>query len=182
MNILKIDKPILVNNILHSNDNLSLVDYLFTNTSFKIASDDVTKKNEFETAMSNETQHSGFLFAPKNRDNNAHIFSCPLTTYGFVITNQIAKSLGFTYKEIIRITYNYYCRDQFAQEHKDSENDNDISIIYNPFTTDGGTVILGEKYQDIASQAKVFRSNWLHNSWSTVKDKARVSLNIVIKI
>ena len=58
----------------------------------------------------------------------------------------------------------------------------DISILYNFHTTDGGTSILGVKYDDVASQAKIFKSEWLHSSYPTVKDKGRVSLNIVIEI
>ena len=181
MNIVEIDKPVIVNDVLHNKDNINIVDYLLTNGKFSIAVDN-NKSSRFQKAMLDEVQHSGFLYAEKNEENNTHIFNSPLTTYGFVVTNQICKTLGFTYKKITRIAYNYYCRDQFAMEHTDSEENDEVSIIYNPFTTDGGSIILGEKYQDIACQAKVFKSNWLHSSWPTVKDKARVSLNIVIKI
>ena len=78
--------------------------------------------------------------------------------------------------------YNYYCLNQQAADHTDSLEENEMSIIYNPHTTDGGTKILDKEYPDVASQAKIFKSTWLHSSLSTVKDKARVSLNIKFRI
>jgi len=182
MNITEIDKPIIINNILHTFDNVKILDYLFANGKFEIGADDQDPKTKIKNVLSNEVNHAGFYYAPKNESNNFGVLNCPLTMYGFVITNQICKNLEFTYSKIIRIAYNYYCRHQFAGEHTDSKEDNTISIIYNPITTDGGTIILGQKYQDIGSQAKVFNSKWLHSSYSTDKDKARVSLNIVLKI
>ena len=118
---------------------------------------------------------------PWEENEKTYLFDNPLNLYAFVIVNQLSKQLNFDYKEIERIYYNYYCRDQFALEHTDSKNDDHISIIYNFHTTDGGTVINGKKYQDQASQAKIFKSKWLHSSWPCVKDKGRVSLNIKLR-
>ncbi len=178
MDILKIKKPITVDNVLHINDNMNILDYIFTHGKFTLGINDPRPKARLKQALFDDVQHAGFSLISKSEKETIHPFDNPLNLYAFVIANQISKTLNFKYKEIERINYNYYCRDQFATGHTDCENNNRISILYNFHSTDGGTEILGKKYLDIASQAKIFKSSWLHNSWPTVKDKGRVNLNI----
>ena len=178
MDILKIKKPITVDNVLHINDNMNILEYVFTHGKFTLGLNKPKAKVRLEKALLDEVQHAGFTLMTKSEDEKIHPFDNPLNLYAFVIANQISKILNFKYKEIERINYNYYCREQFATSHRDCENDNRVSILYNFHSTDGGTEILGKKYPDIAGQAKVFKSSWLHNSWPIVKDKGRVNLNI----
>ena len=184
MDLSSIEKPILVDKVLHSNDNLFLLNYLFANGHFKIGINYPRPEARLEKALLENVQHAGFNYQTyfEKIGNENEIFSNPLNLYAFIITNQLSKNLNFKYKKIIRIGYNYYCRNQHATDHTDSSENNEISIVYNPHTTDGGTKILDKQYPDIGSQAKIFKSNWLHSSWSTIKDKARVSLNIKFKI
>ena len=185
MNLKDIEEPILVNDILHVRDNMNILEHLFTTGEFMLGINNPRPKARLEKALLNEVQHAGFTYATKENLDGGYetdIFNNPLNLYAFVIVNQLSKKLNFDYQEIERVYYNYYCRDQFAVEHTDSKFDDHISIIYNFHTTDGGTIILGKKYQDRASQAKIFKSNWLHSSWACEKDKGRVSLNIKLKV
>ena len=181
MDILKIKEPILLNDILSNIDNLNILEFLFANKSFTLGVNNPGAGKMTNKVILDQVQHAGFLCEtacnfPKN------LFDDPLNIYAFVIVNQISKRLKFEYKRIFRVGYNYYCRNQCATDHTDSKHNNFISILYNFHTTDGGTSILGIKYDDVASQAKIFKSEWLHSSYPTVKDKGRVSLNIVIEI
>lgn len=181
MNLLDIKEPILINNILHVRDNLSILDYLFSFGKFNLGENYFKSGSRMKKALLDEVQHAGFNHTVLSEDGG-DILENPLTIYGNVITNQLSKTLNFNYNKITRIAYNYYCREQFATEHEDSFEKNEISIVYNPHTTDGGTEILGKKYPDVANQAKLFKSNWIHSSWPCVKDKGRVSLNIKFTI
>ena len=181
MDLYSIKEPILVNKVLHENDNLALLNYLFTHEKFDIGINHPRPGARFEKALLENAQHAGFNCQTYSEDMEFS-FDNPLNVYAFVIINQLSKNLGFEYEKITRVGYNYYCRDQHATDHTDSFTKDEISIVYNPHTTDGGTKILDKKYPDIAAQAKIFKSIWLHSSWSTVKDKSRVSLNIKIKI
>ena len=181
MNLLDIEKPIIINDILHHKDNLEILEYLFSFGKFNVGLNNTVPGARLKRALLNNVQHEGFTCPAKEEDEKFSIEN-PVNVYAFVIVNQLSKILGFDYKEIQRIYYNYYCQNQFATEHIDSEKEDEISILYNLHTTDGGTIILGQKYQDKASQAKIFKSKWLHSSYSTVKDKGRVSLNIKFKI
>jgi hypothetical protein len=181
MDILKIKEPILLDDVLSNIDNLNILEFLFANKSFQIGVNNPEPGKRLNKALLDEVQHAGFLCETAcNFQEN--LFDDPLNIYAFVIVNQISKRLKFKYKNIFRVGYNYYCRNQCATDHRDSKCNNFISIVYNFHTTDGGTIILGKKYDDVVSQAKIFKSEWLHSSYSTVKDKGRVSLNIVIEI
>jgi hypothetical protein len=182
MDILNIKKPIIVDNVLHINDNMNILEYIFTNGKFTIGINNPRPKARLKKALYDEVQHAGFSIISKSEKDIINPFDDPLNLYAFVIANQISKNLNFKYKQMERVNYNYYCREQCATSHTDCEHDNRISILYNFHSTDGGTEILGEQYQDIAGQAKVFKSSWLHNSWPTVKDKGRVNLNIKLII
>lgn len=188
MNISNIEKPILVNNVLHVKDNIKILKHLFSQGHFQLDRTPLLNKKflseeDFlmQKIFTNLEQHTGFVFKIK-RDNQEIEYNEPFSLYAMIIVNQLSKLLKFEYKKITRIIYNYYCQNQSSTEHVDGDYDNEFSVIYNPTTTDGGTIILGEKYPDVVSQAKIFKSKWLHSSWPIDKDKARVSINIKFEI
>ena len=182
MDLYSIKEPILADKVLHENDNLALLNYLFSHKKFAVAVNNVRLGARFEKALLENVQHAGFVCNTYGDEDKEFSFNDPLNVYAFVIVNQLSKNLGFKYEKIDRVNYNYYCQNQHATDHTDSSEKNEISIVYNPHTTDGGTKILDKKYPDIGGQAKIFKSNWLHSSYSTIKDKGRVSLNIKFKI
>tara|TARA_R100000329_G_scaffold16942_1_gene17204 strand:+ start:46 stop:612 length:567 start_codon:yes stop_codon:yes gene_type:complete len=188
MDLKNIEKPILVDDILHHKDNIKILKHLFSFGHFQIDGTPIKNKNynSKEDFLLNKTftdieQHSGFTCQIKNEQEDIP-YNEPLSIYCFIIMNQLSKRLDFDYKKITRIIYNYYCRDQFCTEHVDGNTDNEFSIVYNLSTTDGGTIIQGQKYSDKSSQAKIFKSKWLHSSWPIDKDKGRVTLNIKFEI
>ena len=179
-----IEKPIIVDNILHQNDNLKILKHLLQHGHFALDRSPIKNKiynSQIDlllcsTFMDTE-QHRGFICKIKGEEEKIE-FNEPFSLYSEIILNQLSKQLKFEYKEITRIMYNYYCRDQFATEHQDGTEDNEFSLVYNITTTDGGTIIQGEKYPDKIGQAKIFKSKWWHSSWPCDKDKGRVTLNI----
>lgn len=182
-NLNLIKEPIVLDNILHERDNFEILENLFKNGEFILGVNAAKPNIRLKKALFLDEQHAGFQHNTKKENEDYSCFLNKfLNIYAFVIINQISKRLNFEYKKILRVTYNYYCREQFATEHTDSENKNEFSIVYNPHTTDGGTIILGKKYQDISGQAKIFNSNWLHSSYPVVQEKGRVSLNIKFSI
>ena len=188
MDLNTIQSPILVDNILHNNDNIKILKHLFTYGHFQLDRTPIKNRNynSDEDFILNKTftdieQHSGFSYQIKNEEQEIP-YNEPLSIYSFVVLNQLSKQLNFSYKSLTRIIYNYYCRNQLTTEHVDGNADNEFSIVYNLSTTDGGTIIKGQKYPDKGGQAKLFKSKWLHSSWPIDKDKGRVTLNIKFEI
>jgi hypothetical protein len=71
----------------------------------------------------------------------------PLFLWARMITSIITWKLKIeSFKNIYRIHWNYYYGDQQGIGHIDKDENNFISILYNPHTTDGGTEILGKFY------------------------------------
>ena len=188
MDLNSIEKPIVIDNILHQNDNLKILKLLLLNGRFSLDRGPIKNKiynskiDLLLTSTFMDTEaHRGFICKIYNNEEGEREqieFDEPFSLYAEIILNQLSKQLKFEYKKITRIIYNYYCRNQFATEHQDGTEDNEFSLVYNITTTDGGTIIQGEKYPDKIGQAKIFKSKWWHRSWPCVKDKGRVSLNI----
>jgi hypothetical protein len=180
--MLKIDQPILVDNILPSNENKNLLNILATKH-YYIASDDYS--NAYLTAYDNKTPHVGFCFCLYDEiDERFKKFNLndPLSIYVRIITSIILDKTKFTNpKSFSRIHCNYYLKNQKGILHKDREEDNFLSIVYTPLETDGGTMINDIFYKDVMGQAKVFKSNWNHKGVSCKENKARSSINIILK-
>jgi hypothetical protein len=184
MDLKSIEEPIIVDDVLHQKDNLKIVKHLLSHGHFQLDRSPIKNKkyNTDADLLLNSTfmdteQHRGFLCQIKHEQQEIN-FDEPFSLYSEIIVNQLSKQLKFEYKKITRIMYNYYCREQCATEHQDGTDDNEFSLVYNITTTDGGTIIQGEKYPDKGGQAKIFKSKWWHSSWPCDKDKGRVSLNI----
>jgi len=178
--ILNIKEPILVDNILTTNDNLNILNYLVNNQTFYIQeeSDGLRFRHAFEKNFS----HAGFCSEMLRKGDNFNPNINILNLYTFIICNKLTEVLKFNYKSISRVHWNYYLTGQEGKGHVDNDRDNFISVLYNPHTTDGGTEILNKIYTDKMGQAKIFKSNWLHRGIATKTDKSRVSLNIILEL
>lgn len=175
-----IEKPTFINNILTDKDNLRILDLLFERP-FNIGNEANLSKTH--SAILEGYQHAGFTHVTADlKCQNQLNINDPLNVYVEIITNKVFKTLNLNYRYIERAHWNYYLKGQQGVGHIDRETSDYISILYNMHTTDGGTEILGKFYQDKGSEAKVFMSNWDHKGVSTKNDKARTSLNIVVRI
>lgn len=181
MNILEIKEPLILDNVLTKRDNLTILDWLFSEKHWRLATNYLGPGKRLSKALINNVQHAGFTHTSASIGHE-NFLDDPLNLYTLVIANQISERCGFDYKKIYRTNWNYYCKNQKATPHIDDPKENLISIIYNLHTTDGGTIILDKEYKDVASQAKIFKSNWEHSSSSVTKDKGRVSVNILLEI
>lgn len=174
---------LLVDNILPPSENLEIIKWL-SNTNWKIqheGSTDPTEKVNF--GFLNNASHVGFANEIYDADNPQFTdFNSMLFIYPRIITNIITHRCEINYKRVERFHWNYYYKDQQGVGHIDKEEDNYLSILYNPLTTDGGTQVNGKFYQDKNGQAKIFKSNWEHGGICCKKDKARASLNIVLQL
>jgi hypothetical protein len=180
LDILNMKEPILVDNLLTINDNLNILNYLVNNQTFYIQEE--SNGLRFRHALDNNFSHAGFCSEILKRGDKFNPNSNILNLYTFIICNKLTEILKFNYRSILRVHWNYYLTGQEGRGHVDQEEDNFISILYNPHTTDGGTEILNKTYMDKLGQAKIFKSNWLHRGIATKKDKSRVSLNIVLEL
>lgn len=176
-----IENPLLVNNILPPFENIEIIK-LLSRSHWMIGHEASYEREEF--AFLNNIQHVGFtnvIYDIEDKELQTN-FNSMLFIYSRIITNIITDKCKINFKKINRFHWNYYYKDQQGVGHIDKEQNNYLSILYNPITTDGGTQIKGKFYQDQLGQAKIFKSNWLHQGVSCKKDKARVSLNIVLEL
>jgi hypothetical protein len=180
MNILNIKEPILLDDIIPPSENIELLKHLCTRD-FKIQHECDEKEIVFKNAFVNNYKHVGFALITVAPNLMPAPFD-PLFLWARMITSIITWKLKIeSFKNINRVHWNYYYGDQQGIGHIDKDENNFISILYNPHTTDGGTEILGKFYPDKMSQAKIFKSNWNHKGICVKKDKARASLNIVLE-
>lgn len=182
MDILNIQKPILIDDVLAPEENLKILSHL-SNRNFRIQIEDKIP-DAFHAGFLNECKHVGMALVNYDAEGSAAPTDLldPLFLYSKVIVSTIMWRLNAPkFKYMLRTHWNYYYKDQEGTGHIDKTENNFISILYNPHTTDGGTEILGKFYQDKMGQAKVFKSNWMHRGICVKKDKARSSLNIVLE-
>jgi hypothetical protein len=183
MNILNIQEPILLDDIIPPVENIEILKHLSIRD-FKIQHEDDKEESKFKCAFVNNVRHVGFALLTKDvsvPNLNTDPFD-PLFLWARMITSIITYKLKIeSFKKIYRIHWNYYYGDQQGIGHIDRPENNFISILYNPHTTDGGTEILNKFYPDKIGQAKIFKSNWNHKGICVKKDKARASLNIILE-
>ena len=203
MNLLDIKEPILLDNILPNQENLEILKHVST-IHYQIQTDShegvhgklnsvflkeienvVGTKGRFESAFLKEVKHAGFACAIYNEEvvgsDTINPISPLIIWTRIIIFSAMEKLNALPFTKISRLILNYYNKDQEGINHVDHSGDNYVSLIYTPLTTDGGTTILGKFYPDKMGQVKIFKSNWLHTGVCVKEDKARVSLNIVLR-
>ena len=178
--ILDIEEPILINDILPANENLSMLHILSETPGWIMQNE--ANINRFDSAFTNDYPETGWgLVATEKGHKN--FYDTNLNVIAHIISSLVCHKCNIKkIRGIERIHWNYYRKGQEGVGHVDREGDNYISILYNPLTTDGGTEIKKVFYPDVLGQAKVFKSNWLHRGVTTKKDKSRVSLNIILEL
>jgi len=187
MKIEDIKKPIIIDKVLPISENIEMLKH-FSTRPLLIQHEGLEEKGvlpdeaSFITGFSNNYNHVGFALELYDyRFKKCEKFD-PLFIWSRIIFNSALEKLNLqNFKNLARIHWNYYLAGQQGVGHTDREEDNFVSMLYNPHTTDGGTEILGEFYPDVAGQLKIFKSNWLHKGVSSKKDKARASVNIVLE-
>jgi len=183
MNLLNIDKPVLVDDLLPPQENLEVLKHIATRP-WVIQHEENSEDAKFKSGFLNDFQHTGYaITALDDTGNNQNLHPTdPLVIWSRIVTYGIIHKLqANNCKKVSRVHWNYYTQGQQGIGHVDRDPDNFISILYNPHTTDGATEILGVKYPDKMGQAKVFKSNWLHKGIATINDKSRCSLNIILE-
>lgn len=116
---------------------------------------------------------------------NIHEFNQKLYTrlndIGLVITELVCKRTNIKYKKIDRFMWNFYKSGEKGKKHKDTEKDNFYSIIYSFNNSDGYLEIGNKKIYDVEDEAKVFKSNIIHQGVGPTKTNYRLNLNIVLE-
>jgi|TARA_R100000455_G_scaffold31032_1_gene23254 hypothetical protein len=152
---------------------------LLSEEKFQIATEG--KYTRFQIAVSKDIPHPGFQLQTADKDSKI-MPSDPLNFFAFLVIEQIVTKLKINDYKLERIFWNYYHTGMEGYGHKDRDQDNFISIVYNLHSTDGGTEIGGKFFEDKMGSAKVFHSNIFHKGVSTKKQKARFNLNIILKL
>jgi hypothetical protein len=169
------EKVTVLDNLLPNETNLDILNALADHPCWEIAKDQaneckLNRITQQPTGFLLKSVHEGMIEQPGN-----------LILYSKIIFDIVNSKIKFKKFKLNRVYWNLYTPVAFPNEHQDNEKDNFTSIIYNPHTTDGGTIIDGKFYQDVMGQAKIFKSNVLHKGVAPKKDLARFNLNIVIE-
>jgi|TARA_E500000318_G_C3502751_1_gene189026 hypothetical protein len=178
--ILDIEQPILISDVLPFIENQSIL-HILSETKGWIMQNEANIIR-YDSAFTNDYPQTGWGLMATERGHK-NFYDTNLNVIAKIISSLICQKLQIKkIRGIERIHWNYYSKGQEGVGHVDRDEDRYISILYNPLTTDGGTEIKKVFYPDIAGQAKVFKSNWLHRGVTTKKDKSRVSLNIILEL
>ncbi len=110
-----------------------------------------------------------------------------LNVYAGVIFDMVQKNSLIQFKKINRYYWNWYSPSSTGTKyHKDHDNDNKYSIIYNLHTNDGGTIFKindEEKFEkSVESEAIVFPSKISHKGIPPKENLHRLNLNIITEI
>jgi len=164
----------ILDNILPKDTNLRIINYL-CHARWDIACD--SGNDRFTKIFSGK--NSGFSYATliNGKPTSDDII---LNFYGFIIFDIIVDKLKIS-AEISRIYWNMYLKKSEGDPHKDKEDKNFKSILYNLHTTDGGIKIENDFYVDKIGQAKIFNSNLIHQGFGPINDNVRFNLNILYK-
>jgi len=174
-------KPILVNNILPSQENKNIMHILSLQDSWYFGFEgDTDYSSRVKIACTNGYPHMGMMLKSAS-EGHKDFNNSPLNIYGKLIANIVFERLKFNYNNILRLWWNYYFKGQEGVGHVDMQTKKNISLVYSIMPTDGGTEILNQFYPDVEGQAKIFKSDWLHRGVTTKQDKSRLILNMVFE-
>ena len=158
------------------NTNLQIIELLANHHWFKGQDNKENRLHDLNQGinrgLSVETYHCHY---PDTQDLNT-----PLNLFANLIYQMTLKKLEIN-GVLFRFYWNLYTPGDTTNLHTDMDNNNFYSIIYNLHTTDGFTLIDGQKYEDLESHVKVFNSNLLHKGSAPKNSKFRMNLNIVFK-
>lgn len=174
-------KILIQENIISIDENLKIINDLL-NCPWFVATD----KNKPGDKLLNilNDKHCGFSFDPYyNFDNDKKIISeyNHLINFAYKVHKNICDKQNYINSQIMRIYFNMYYVNQNTDFHTDKKDDSYITILYNLHTTDGGTIVDNDFYEDKMGEAKIFKSNLLHKGVGPKTDKIRFNLNMIIK-
>jgi len=163
----------LIKNILPKKFNKEVIQHLCSNVEWSLAFD--YSKDKIYDNIFYKNQNLGFSYVSQN--DPRQLF---LNTVAKIVTYKVGEELNLELS-VERFMWNMYLPNQNSLIHKDKEDDNYLSILYNLHNNDGGTEINESFYQDFESEAKVFKSNLLHKGYGPKTSPIRFNLNIVTK-
>jgi hypothetical protein len=169
---------LIVNQIVPQNLNVAILQHL-SEQKFRIATEG--KYSRLEISLNHQVPHAGFQLQSADKNNKISLTN-PLNFFALIVMETVCEKINLKNYDLERVFWNYYCSNMEGYGHKDKEENNYISIVYNLHTTDGGTEIEGKFFKDEMGTAKVFHSNLFHKGVSSKTEKARYNLNIIIKI
>lgn len=102
-------------------------------------------------------------------------------TLAYTILHTALKSTDITDPRISRVMWNYYSRSSTGITHKDSEQPNTYTLVYNLSDTDGGTYIQDEFYPGRSGDAVLFPSNTAHRGQGPTQQPRRFALNVIFQ-
>jgi hypothetical protein len=169
----------IIKQILPEKTNLIIINNLIKSNYWYIASDK-ENGNNVENIFNNKI-HSGFSLKSFPCEQNEYQ-KINLNIYGFIIVDIVCSKLNIKNYNINRLLWNYYLKGNQGEKHTDFDRNDFISILYNLHTTDGGIEIEDIFYKDIMAEAKVFKSNLIHQGIGPNEDVARFNLNAIVQI
>jgi len=171
----------IIDDILPDRVNKKIIYNLITKNYFKISHDNINTIEDIHFYLTEDGKDMGFNFYSFNKETNVFLNS-PISTYADIIFSKIKQKINFNIKDLVRCNWNYYTKNSETNLHRDKNEKNYISILYNLHTNDGGTEINNVFYPSISGQAILFKSNQLHKGFGPKSIKSRFNLNIVAEI
>ncbi len=166
----------ILNDILPQETNLKILD-LITKENWFVSKDDINL-SQLESLMSYNTGLQNVTYQEGSSVENRYE---EINKYAQLVLDKVSEILNIE-TEPHRFFWNLYFTPSESKDHRDWPVPNQCqTIVYNLHTTDGGTEIEGEVYEDKMGQAKIFESNLLHKGISCKKDNVRLNLNIIFR-
>jgi DNA gyrase/topoisomerase IV subunit B len=173
-----------IDNILPAEINKKII-YFLLNEKWNFATDNfnrdsVNKENINKNKFFNAEIDMGLTIISYHKERNITLQS-PLTLYAEIIYSLVKQKTKYKFIEPLRFYWNWYHPNSNTFYHKDEENRNLISFVYNLHTNDGGTIF---KNNDLFIPSKdgqvlLFPSDLEHRGIAPKKSACRFNLNCV---
>jgi hypothetical protein len=136
----------------------------------------------------NAHSDTGFVYYTYTNDRDWNMLAAQDPVRGYfnhmaeAVLNTALIKLGYPNANIMRIMWNYYNRSSQGIAHKDHQDHQIFSMIYNLSDTDGGTEIEDTFYQGQSGTALIFPSNLEHRGYGPKNEPYRFVLNVIFTV
>ena len=171
----------IIKDILPNDINRQIILYLLNSDRWRIAKD---VDNDFRL-LKNLLDSPGGDFGNSLQtfdEFDKKFIDTPLNIYAEIIYSIVKQRTKYKFNRAKRFYWNYYNNAALPEIHKDREEDNYVSFVYNLNTNDGGTEIESKLYPSVSGEAIIFKSNLPHRGTAPKSVKARFNLNCIVEL
>jgi hypothetical protein len=171
----------IIKDILPTFINKKIIYLLLDSCNWRIAKDEINHEQLLEDLLYGEGKDYGNSLQSYDELHKINLQS-PLNLYAEIVFEIVKKRTKHKFTTPHRFYWNYYNNSSNTELHRDRNENNYVSLVYNLHDNDGGTEINGVFYKSNGGEAILFPSNCLHKGLPPVKTKGRFNLNIIANI